>query len=86
MSELYRIGLRESRDLLRAGDIRAEDLTAACLARMDATEERLGALLARRDARRWKRQGRWMPRARQAACPPWRKPLCGVCLSVSRMP
>ena len=50
MSKLYRIGLRESRDLLRAGDIRAEDLTAACLARMDATEERLGALLARRGA------------------------------------
>ena len=75
MSELYRIGLRESRDLLRAGDIRAEDLTAACLARMDATEERLGALLARRDA----------AALEEAACPPWRKPLCGVCLSVSRM-
>lgn len=49
MSELYRIGLRESRDLLRSGDIRAEELTAACLARMDETEDALGALLARRD-------------------------------------
>ena len=50
MSALYRMSLKESRDLIRAGDIRAEELTAACLSRMDETEGTIGALLVRRDA------------------------------------
>ena len=82
MSKLYRIGLRESRDLLRAGDIRAEDLTAACLARMDATEERLGALLARRGAEALE-EARALDAARAAGrmpsveeAPLWGVPVC----------
>ncbi len=50
MSALYQMSLKESRDLIRAGDIRAEELTAACLSRMDETEGTIGALLVRRDA------------------------------------
>lgn len=49
MSELFELSLCEVRDLLRRGEVRAEEVTASCLKRMNATEPEVGAMLSRRD-------------------------------------
>lgn len=79
-SELERLTLREARDLLRQGDITAEALVTACLARMEATEPRVGALLARRDAEAMD-EARRVDKAR-AEGPAEAKPLLGIPVTV----
>ena len=45
MSRIFSHSLTQVRDLLRAGEISAQDATRACLERIAATEPRLDALL-----------------------------------------
>lgn len=81
MSDLIHLTLAEARAALAAGEVTAEAMTAACLARMDATEPRLGALLARRDAEALA-EARALDRQRAEQGVPPDKPLWGVPLTV----
>lgn len=73
--------LTEARALLASNDLTAEALTAACLARMDATEPRVGALLARRDADALE-EARALDKMRAGDPVPADKPLWGVPVTV----
>ena len=46
MSELYAASLVDIRDRLASGQVRAEEVTRACLDRIEATEPAIHALLA----------------------------------------
>ena len=81
MSDLTHLTLAEARAALAAGEVTAEAMTSACLARMDATEPRLGALLARRDAEALA-EARALDRERAEHGAPDDKPLWGVPLTV----
>ena len=81
MSDLTHLTLAEARAALAAGEVPAEAMTSACLARMDATEPRLGALLARRDAEALA-EARALDRERAEHGAPDDKPLWGVPLTV----
>jgi len=49
MTALHQLSLVEVRDRLAKGEVRAEDVTRACLAQIERTEPRINALLHRRD-------------------------------------
>ncbi|MDR2696600.1 MAG: Asp-tRNA(Asn)/Glu-tRNA(Gln) amidotransferase subunit GatA [Deltaproteobacteria bacterium] len=49
MTALHLLSLREVRDSLAKGEVRAEEVTRACLAQIERTEPRINALLGRRD-------------------------------------
>ena len=50
MTALHQLPLMEVRDRLAKGEVRAEEVTRACLAQIERTEPRINALLSRRDA------------------------------------
>ncbi|MCH5276916.1 MAG: Asp-tRNA(Asn)/Glu-tRNA(Gln) amidotransferase subunit GatA [Desulfovibrionaceae bacterium] len=81
MSDLTHLTLAEARSALAAGEVTAEAMTVSCLARMDATEPRVGALLARRDAEALD-EARALDRQRAERGVPSDKPLWGVPLTV----
>lgn len=81
MSDLTQLTLAEARAVLAAGDVSAEAMTSACLARVDATEPRIGALLARRDAEALE-EARALDTNRAEHGVPSDKPLWGVPLTV----
>lgn len=81
MSDLTHLTLAEARAALASGEVTAEAMTSACLARMDATEPRLGALLARRDAEAMA-EARALDRQRAEQGVPPDKTLWGVPLTV----
>lgn len=81
MSDLTHLTLREARDALARGEVTAEAMTSACLARMDATEPRIAALLARRDAEALD-EARALDRERAERGLPGDKPLWGVPVTV----
>jgi len=49
MTALHQLSLMEVRDRLAKGEVRAEEITRACLAQIERTEPRINALLGRRD-------------------------------------
>ena len=49
MTALHQLALTEVRDRLAKGELRAEEVTRACLAQIERTEPRINALLFRRD-------------------------------------
>jgi aspartyl-tRNA(Asn)/glutamyl-tRNA(Gln) amidotransferase subunit A len=49
MTALHQLSLMEVRDRLATGELRAEEVTRACLAQIERTEPRINALLSRRD-------------------------------------
>ena len=49
MTALHQLSLVEIRDRLAKGEVRAEEVTRACLAQIERTEPRINALLSRRD-------------------------------------
>lgn len=79
MSELFELSLCEVRDLIRSGNAGAEDVTRACLGRIEATEPSVRALLARRDEDALE-EARRMDRERPADLSD--KPLWGVPVTV----
>lgn len=81
INQLTQLTLTEAREALRSGGVTAEDLVSACQARMDATEPRISALLARRDAEALD-EARAMDKARAAHGPDVGKPLWGVPVTI----
>ena len=79
MSEIFELSLCEVRDAIRSGDISAEKATAACIARLNETEPKVNALLARRDEEALE-QARTMDKERPADLSD--KPLWGVPVTV----
>ena len=79
MSELFELSLLEAQKLLQKGEISAESLVASCLSRINATENRVGALLARRDEEALE-QARAMDKTRPADFSD--KPLWGIPVTV----
>ncbi len=79
MAELFELSLCEARDAVRRGETSAEELTAACLKRINETEPRINALLARRDEEALE-QARDMDKNRPADLSD--KPLWGVPMTV----
>ena len=79
MAALTELSLLEARDLVRKGEVSAEELTAACLKRIEETEPKIGALLARRDEEALE-EARAMDKNRPADLSD--KPLWGVPVTV----
>ena len=79
MAELFNLSLCEARDAVRRGEVSAEELTAACIKRINETEPRVNALLSRRDEEALE-QARAMDRKRPADLSD--KPLWGVPVTV----
>ncbi len=77
--EIFELSLCEVRDLIRNGSITAEDAVRSCLARIEATEPKIKALLSRRDAAALEQA-----RAMDASAPAdlANKPLWGVPVTV----
>ena len=78
MSELYAASLVDIRDRLASGQVRAEEVTRACLDRIEATEPAIHALLAVRP------EALDEARALDAQGPDPSKPLWGVPVTVTR--
>ena len=49
MSDLWRLSAAETARLVRAGDLRARDVAEAALARLDAVNPKINAVVARTD-------------------------------------
>ncbi|WP_295641475.1 Asp-tRNA(Asn)/Glu-tRNA(Gln) amidotransferase subunit GatA [uncultured Mailhella sp.] len=79
MSEIFELSLCETRDAIKEGKLSAEEATAACLSRINETEPKINALLARRDEEALE-QARAMDRERPADLSD--KPLWGVPVTV----
>ena len=79
MAALTELSLLEARDLVRKGEVSAEELTSACLKRIEETEPNIGALLARRDEEALE-EARAMDKNRPADLSD--KPLWGVPVTV----
>ncbi len=79
MAALTELSLLEARDLVRKGEVSTEELTSACLKRIEETEPRIGALLARRDEEALE-EARAMDKNRPADLSD--KPLWGVPVTV----
>ena len=79
MADLYPLSLCEVRDLLKKGDVSAEEVTASCLKRMEETEPSIHAMLARRDEEALE-QARTMDKERPADISS--KPLWGIPVTV----
>ncbi len=79
MAELFELSLCEARDAIRRGETGAEEMTAACIKRINETEPEVNALLSRRDEEALE-QARAMDRERPADLSD--KPLWGVPVTV----
>lgn len=79
MPELFELSLIEAKKLIKNGEVSAESLVSSCLARINATEPAVGALLARRDEEALE-QARDMDKNRPADLSG--KPLWGIPVTV----